>query len=98
MTALAIAPPASRIEAEANCAEPANVVADITTAASGGKPAERARMPYEIPKPATAIVSGRTARAPPPKLRPGSFGSERSELTVEGMVQTRVWLAREASL
>jgi hypothetical protein len=43
-------------------------------------------------------VSGRTARAPPPKLRPGSFGSERSELTVEGMVQRPARFARGPSL
>ena len=94
VTALATPPPASRIEAEANCAEPANVVPDITTAANGGNPADRASSPKEIPKPATAMVSGNTARAPPPKLRRGSFGPRRSVFTVDGMVQRANRFAR----
>src|ERR687892_281516 len=41
------------------------------------------------------MVSGRTARAPPPKLRPESIGSKGRELTADGMVQTPVSFVRE---
>jgi hypothetical protein len=52
------------IETAANCADPANVVADMTMGASHPNPALRASTPNEIPKPPTAIASGRAARAP----------------------------------
>ena len=72
-TAAASVPPAPRIEAAANWAEPANVVADITIGAI--EPiVGRARTPNEIPKPSTAIENGATFLAPWAKLRepPGS--------------------------
>ena len=62
-TAAARVPPADRIEADANCAEPANVTIDITTGAT--RPITgRASTPKEIPKPRTAIENGTTLRAP----------------------------------
>src|SRR3954471_18309211 len=68
MAAVAAAPtlPAAlRTEAAANCAEPANVVADMTTDASVPMPEERARRPHETPKTRTAgrMVAARRARA-----------------------------------
>ena len=56
-----------RIEAAANCAEPANVVADITIGAIAPI-VGRARTPKDIPKPRTAIENGATFRAPWAKL------------------------------
>ena len=64
MTAAATVPPSPMTDTAANCADPANVVADITIGASQPKPAARARTPNEIPNPATAIAKGPTARAP----------------------------------
>jgi hypothetical protein len=52
------------MEATANCAEPAKVVADITSVASRSIPAERASTPNEMPKATTATVRGATARTP----------------------------------
>jgi hypothetical protein len=66
VTAAAAAPPASRIPAAANWAEPAKVVPDITTAASGPISADRANTPNEMPKAITAGANGRTARTPAP--------------------------------
>ena len=43
--AAAAAPPAWRTDAAANCADPANVVTDITTGATPPMPAARARTP-----------------------------------------------------
>jgi hypothetical protein len=43
--AAATAPPDSITDATANCAEPANVVSDITIGATVPIPASRARMP-----------------------------------------------------
>jgi hypothetical protein len=62
--AAATAPPVSSVETTANCAEPANVVADMTMAASGSKPAARARMPNEAANAAAATAIGAIARAP----------------------------------
>ena len=42
-TAAATVPPAPSTETAANCADPANVVADISTAAAGLRPADVAR-------------------------------------------------------
>jgi hypothetical protein len=61
-TAAATDPPAPRIETAADCAEPANAVADCTVAAAGPIPAARANDPKATPKPATA--SGAAARVP----------------------------------
>jgi hypothetical protein len=41
-------PPPARIATAANCAEPANTTADMTIAASTGKPASRASTPNDI--------------------------------------------------
>ena len=68
-TAAATVPPSPSTDTEANCAEPANVVADITIGASHPNPTARAITPNEIPNPATAIASGPTARAPSRKVR-----------------------------
>ena len=62
--AAATAPPDSSTEATANCADPANVVSDITIGATTPMPASRARIPYEAPNATTATASGAAARAP----------------------------------
>ena len=51
MTAAPTVPPSPRTDTAANCADPANVVADMTIGASHPKPAARASTPNEIPKP-----------------------------------------------
>src|SRR5207244_10503022 len=65
-TAAPTLPPAPPTDTAANCAEPANVVADMTIGATTPKPAERARTPKERPKPKTASASGKIARPRPP--------------------------------
>jgi hypothetical protein len=57
-------PPAPRIEAAANWAEPAKVVTDITTGATRPMPAARARTPNDTPKTSAATPIGAAARAP----------------------------------
>jgi hypothetical protein len=57
-------PPAPRTETIANCAEPANVVADMTSAASESIPAALARTPKEAPNATIAGMSGSITRAP----------------------------------
>src|SRR3954447_14152140 len=67
MAAVAAAPtlPAAlRTEAAANCADPANVVADMTTDASVPMPADWARRPNETPKTRTAGAMVAARRAP----------------------------------
>ena len=54
----------SRIDAAANCAEPANVVADITIAPAPPEPASTASRPNEAPKSSGASASGSAARTP----------------------------------
>ena len=56
MIAAATVPPTSRIDAAANCADPANVVIDITIGASVPMPAALASTPKETPNPTTAIA------------------------------------------
>ncbi len=68
-TAAATVPPSPRTETDANWADPANVVADITIGASQPNPTARASTPNEIPNPTTATASGPTARAPSRKVR-----------------------------
>src|SRR4029453_2046452 len=68
-TAAATVPPSRSTETEANCAEPANVVPDITIGASHPNPPARAMTPNDTPNPATAIANGPTARAPSRKGR-----------------------------
>src|SRR5215211_7333175 len=57
-------PPDSSVETTANCAEPAKVVADMTTAASASKSAVGPRTPNEAPKAAAASPIGAISRAP----------------------------------
>src|SRR5687768_13632296 len=57
-------PPAARTETAANCAAPANVVADMAMAASAVSPAARASTPNDSPNASAAIESGRAARTP----------------------------------
>jgi hypothetical protein len=64
--AAAIPPPAERIEAIANCADPAKVVADITTDAVAPIPAASASTPKDIPNSTTATAKGAAARRPGP--------------------------------
>src|SRR6266852_8903678 len=59
-TAAAIPPPAPSTETEATCAEPANVVADMTTAAAAPKCDARASTPNEAP---SANAAGRSVAA-----------------------------------
>ena len=73
--AAASVPPAETSEAEANWAEPANVVAEKTTDSTGRKPASRARTPNVSPNAATASASGATARAPAPTVVPSSLAT-----------------------
>ena len=63
-TAARTVPPAPSTETAANCEEPPKVVADITTAAMGSKPAARASTPNETPNSATAMVRGAAALRP----------------------------------
>ena len=56
--------PAPRIEAAANWADPAKVVADITTGATRPMPADRARTPNDSPKAKAATPMGAAARTP----------------------------------
>ena len=65
--AAATAPPDPSTETTANCAEPANVVSDITIGAATPMPASRARTPNDAPKATTAIARGAAARAPAAK-------------------------------
>src|SRR5919106_382798 len=62
--AAATAPPESSVETTANCAEPAKVVADMTTAATTSKPAAPERMPKDAPNAAAATAIGAIRRAP----------------------------------
>jgi hypothetical protein len=52
------------MEATANWAEPAKVVADITTGATRPMPAARASTPNETPKARAATPIGAAARTP----------------------------------
>src|SRR5438105_3269790 len=72
MTAAASPPPVPRMETVATCAEPANVVADITVAASPPTPAAWARTANDAPNANAAGVSPRIACTPSRKpLRGG---------------------------
>jgi hypothetical protein len=64
MQAAATPPPVPSTDATANCAEPANVVADITTGASDPMPASRASTPKEMPNAPTATANGTATRMP----------------------------------
>jgi hypothetical protein len=57
-------PPAPSTETTANCAEPANVVADMTSAANESTPAALASTPKEAPKATIAGMSGSITRIP----------------------------------
>ena len=52
------------IEAAANCADPANVVADITSGARWPIPALRATSPNEAPKNKTVAATAAAVRTP----------------------------------
>src|SRR5215210_8670813 len=52
------------MEPIANCADPANVVADRTTGATDPMPAARATRPNETPKNPTVAATGIAARMP----------------------------------
>jgi hypothetical protein len=57
-------PPAPSTETTANCAEPANVVADMTTAGAASMPAACASTPNDAPNATIAGISGRIALKP----------------------------------
>src|SRR5712691_3022534 len=63
-TAAAIPPPAPSTETDATCAEPANVVADMTTAAAAPKCEARASTPNDAPSANAAGTSGAAMRKP----------------------------------
>ena len=52
------------MDATANCADPAKVVADMTVAARASMPADPASTPNEMPKVTAATAIGAIARAP----------------------------------
>jgi hypothetical protein len=54
----------ARIDAAANCADPANVVADMTSEASTPIPALRATSPNEAPKNQTVAATAAAVRTP----------------------------------
>ena len=61
----AAAPPlVPRIDTTANWADPANVVADMTSGATTPRPDERASKPKEAAKNQTVAAIARTARIP----------------------------------
>jgi hypothetical protein len=62
--AAAAVPPAPSTDTIANCAEPANVVADRTIAASESIPAAVASTPNDAPNARTAGISGAITRIP----------------------------------
>ena len=62
--AAAAVPPAPSTDTTANCAEPANVVADMTTAASVSTPEARASTQTRTLNATIAGKSGRIARKP----------------------------------
>src|SRR5688500_5502397 len=64
VAAAATPPPAPSTEAAANWAEPAKVVADMTTAATASKPAVPERTPNDAPKAAAATAIGAIRLAP----------------------------------
>ena len=69
--AAATPPPAARIATEANCAEPAKTIIDITIAASADIPASRARIPNDIATRKPATANGRPSRIPFRRLARG---------------------------
>jgi hypothetical protein len=62
--AAAAVPPAPSTETMANWADPANVVADMTSAASESMPAAFARTPNDAPNATIAGISGSITRIP----------------------------------
>ena len=64
MIAAAALPLDPRIETAANCAEPAKVVADMTSGATAPRPEVRASSPKETPKNQTVAAIGSEARTP----------------------------------
>ena len=71
-TAAATVPPASSTETDANCAAPAKVVADMTTAAAAPKPVASASTPYDRPK-RIGLGGERQRRAIPSRMRGGCW-------------------------
>ncbi len=63
-TAAPTPPPAVSTDSAANCAEPANTMADIAMAAASGMPASRARIPKEADSRNPAMANGTPARRP----------------------------------
>ena len=73
--------------AAAICAEPANVVSDMTIGATTPMPASRARIPNETPMTSAANAIGATSRAPPSMVRSTLmvFGSIMMDTSATGM-------------
>ena len=61
-------PPWARIATALNCADPANTIADITTASSFDSPASCATTPNETDRSSPAAANGRPARTPSRKV------------------------------
>src|SRR5438067_2435521 len=51
-------PPVPSTDTAANCADPANTVADMSTACQAGIPAPTAKTPYDTPNTPTAATTG----------------------------------------
>src|SRR5680860_614615 len=89
ISAAAAPPPAVRIEAAANCADPANVVADIARARKGLNPADSASAPNDTPNAKTGAASGTAARAPELLFGDGPSGRDMAHrLSVEHRPKT----------
>jgi hypothetical protein len=73
-------PPAAMIVTEANCAEPANTIAENTIAATWENPASSARMPKDAARMKPATANGAPRRRPRRKLwlRTAALRSRRS--------------------
>ena len=69
------------IETDANCAEPANTIADITIAAISEKPASSARMPNDAARMNPATANGAPCRRP--RRKPSRCESTRGQFSTK---------------
>src|SRR4051794_9156569 len=79
-TADATPPPAATIDTAANCADPANTIAENAITASVEKPASRASTPNDSDSRKPAAANGMPARTPALNLALGLSGSTRRSL------------------
>src|SRR4051812_2594539 len=88
-TAEATPPPAATIETAANCAEPANTIAEKAIVATIEKPASRASTPNDSDSRKPAAAYGSPALTPFLNLRLGLSGSTRRSLERPGALGER---------